>query len=235
MSKGKLYLIPTTMGDSSMNYCLPEQIKDFIELCDEFIVENERTARRFIKKIGANNDLDSLILHELNKHSDSFEIPSYLKNIENGTNIGIISESGCPAVADPGANIVAIAHDKNIQVVPLVGPSSIIMALMASGFNGQNFAFNGYLPKNSAEKSKKIRQLEKFAAQLNQTQLFIEAPFRNQKLLDDILNTCLPATKLCIATELTTNAEKIITKTVLDWKKNIPNINKKNTVFLIGA
>ena len=235
MSKGKLYLIPTTLGDSPANYCLPEQIKDLIELCGEFIVENERTARRFIKKIGANNDLDSLILHELNKHSDSSEIPSYLKNIENGTNIGIISESGCPAVADPGANVVAIAHDKNIQVIPLVGPSSIIMALMASGFSGQNFAFNGYLPKNSAEKSKKIRQLEKFAAQLNQTQLFIEAPFRNQKLLVDILNTCLPGTKLCIATEITTAAERITTKTVLDWKKNIPNINKRNTVFVIGA
>jgi len=235
MSKGKLYLIPTTLGDSPANYCLPEQIKDLIELCGEFIVENERTARRFIKKIGANNDLDSLILHELNKHSDSSEIPSYLKNIENGTNIGIISESGCPAVADPGANVVAIAHDKNIQVIPLVGPSSIIMALMASGFSGQNFAFNGYLPKNSAEKSKKIRQLEKFAAQLNQTQLFIEAPFRNQKLLVDILNTCLPGTKLCIATEITTAAERITTKTVLDWKKNIPNINKKNTVFVIGV
>jgi 16S rRNA (cytidine1402-2'-O)-methyltransferase len=235
MSKGKLYLIPTTLGDSPANYCLPEQIKDLIELCGEFIVENERTARRFIKKIGANNDLDSLILHELNKHTDSSEIPSYLKNIENGTNIGIISESGCPAIADPGANVVAIAHDKNIQVIPLVGPSSIIMALMASGFNGQNFAFNGYLPKNSAEKSKKIRQLEKFAAQLNQTQLFIEAPFRNQKLLVDILNTCLPGTKLCIATEITTAAERITTKTVLDWKKNIPNINKKNTVFVIGV
>jgi len=235
MSKGKLYLIPTTLGDSLTTYCLPEQIKDFVEICGEFIVENKRTARRFIKKIGANNDLDSLILHELNKHTNASEIPSYLKNLKNGINIGIISESGCPAVADPGANVVAIAHDKNIQVIPLVGPSSIIMALMASGFNGQNFAFNGYLPKNSAEKNKKIRQLEKVAAQLNQTQLFIEAPFRNQKLLDDILNTCLPATKLCIATELTTNAEKIITKTVLDWKKNIPNINKKNTVFLIGA
>ncbi|MBT6438355.1 MAG: SAM-dependent methyltransferase [Flavobacteriales bacterium] len=235
MNKGNLYLIPTTLGDSPTSYCLPEQIKDLIELCDEFIVENERSARRFIKKIGANNNLDSLILHELNKHTDTSEIPSYLKNIENGTNIGIISESGCPAVADPGANVVAIAHDKNIKVIPLVGPSSIIMALMASGFSGQNFAFNGYLPKNAAEKIKKIRQLEKFAVQLNQTQLFIEAPFRNQKLLLDLLNTCLPGTKLCIATEITTATEQITTKTVLDWKKNIPNINKRNTVFVIGA
>ena len=234
MSKGKLYLIPTTLGDSPVNYCLPEQIKYTIELCDAFIVENERTARRFIKKIGAHKNLDTLILHPLHKHTDSIDIPSYLKGCVDGENIGVISESGCPAVADPGAQVVAVAHEKNIQVVPLVGPSSIILALMASGFNGQNFAFNGYLPKETHQKTKKIRQLEKFATQMNQTQLFIEAPFRNQKLLQDVLDTCLPSTKLCIATEITTDAEKINTKTIAEWRKNMPNINKKNTVFAIG-
>lgn len=235
MKKGNLFLIPNTLGDTQTAYSLPRSILEAVEKCDEFIVENERSARRFIKKLGSSKNLDTLVLYSIGKHSSEQDYPSYLNNIHSGKNIGVISESGCPAIADPGAKIVQIAHEQNIRVIPLIGPSSILLALIASGFNGQNFAFNGYLPKEGNLKMKKIKLLEKQARQHNQTQIFIETPFRNQKLLDDLIKYCLPNTMLCIATDITLDTERIKTKSIHEWSKNIPNLNKKNTVFVIGS
>jgi len=232
-NKGTLYLIPATLGDTDINTSIPEFVKNIINEIDEFIVENERTARRYLKKLGIKKPLTDLVLHPLNKHTSPGEIATYLDPIERGINIGVISEAGCPAVADPGAEIVRLAHEKNIRVVPLVGPSSILLALMASGFNGQHFVFHGYLPKERGARIKKLRELEKDARQKNQTQIFMETPYRNQHLLEDIVKTCQNTTHLCIAVDITLPAEFIITQSIGVWKRKLPAINKKPTVFLI--
>jgi len=232
-NKGTLYLIPATLGDTDINTSIPEFVKDIINEIDEFIVENERTARRYLKKLGIKKPLNDLVLHPLNKHTSPGEIATYLDPIERGGNIGVISEAGCPAVADPGAEIVRLAHGKNIRVVPLVGPSSILLALMASGFNGQHFVFHGYLPKERGARIKKLRELEKDARQKNQTQIFMETPYRNQHLLEDIVKTCQNTTHLCIAVDITLPAEFIITQSIGVWKRKLPAINKRPTVFLI--
>lgn len=232
-AKGCLYLIPTTLGESQIDTVIPSHVKEIINTIDEYIVEDERSARRYLKKAGIIKDLAEIILHPLNKHTNTEEISSYLNNINNGKNIGIISEAGCPGVADPGAEMVKIAHQKNIRVVPLVGPSSILLALMASGFNGQNFTFNGYLPKEKGERIKKLKDLEKAIFQKNETQIFIETPFRNQNLLEDIVNICHPSTMLCIACDITLPSEFIQTKSVNEWKKKLPDINKRPAIFLI--
>jgi 16S rRNA (cytidine1402-2'-O)-methyltransferase len=231
--QGILYLIPTTLGDTAETAdVIPVKINTIINQIDEYIVENEKSARHYLKKIGIKKPLQEIILHPLNQHTASQEISGYLKSIAEGKNIGIISEAGCPGVADPGAEVVAIAHTRNIKVVPLVGPSSILLSLMASGFNGQSFTFHGYLPKERGERIKKLKELEK-AAQKQQTQLFIETPYRNMHLLEDMLSTCDGATKLCIACDITLPTEFIKTKRMTEWKKQLPDINKKPTIFLI--
>lgn len=233
--KGKLYLIPTTLGETSeIADVIPSKVNNIINLIDEFIVENEKSARRYLRKIGYNKPFDSTPLHLLNTNSDTTLYSSYLNSIETGKNIGILSEAGCPGIADPGAEIVKIAHKKNINVIPLVGPSSILLALMASGFNGQNFAFNGYLPKERTERIKKIKELEKLVQTKNQTQLFIETPYRNQHLFEDLISSCDGNTKLCIACDITLPTEFIYTKKIGEWKKEMPNINKRPALFVLG-
>jgi 16S rRNA (cytidine1402-2'-O)-methyltransferase len=234
MNKGVLYLIPTTLGDTAETAdVLPQKVNQLINTIDEYIVENEKSARHYLKKMGIRKPLQEIILHPLNQHTAATEIGTYLNAIAQGKNIGVISEAGCPGVADPGAEVVKLAHQKNITVVPLVGPSSILLSLMASGFNGQNFAFNGYLPKERADRIKKIKELETLVYKKNQTQLFIETPYRNTHLLEDILAFCDGKTKLCIACDITLPSEFIKTKTVADWKKSKPEINKRPTIFLL--
>lgn len=234
MNKGKLYLIPTTLGDTAETTdVIPLKVNELINKIDEYIVENEKSARHYLKKIGIKKPLQEIILHPLNQHTQVQEISSYLNSIQQGKDIGVISEAGCPGVADPGADVVKLAHEKNIDVIPLVGPSSILLSLMASGFNGQNFAFNGYLPKERGERIKKIKELEMLVYKRKQTQMFIETPYRNMHLLEDILNACENKTRLCIACDITLPTEFIKTKSVFDWKKQLPDINKKPTIFLI--
>ncbi|HET6228378.1 MAG TPA: SAM-dependent methyltransferase [Bacteroidia bacterium] len=231
--KGTLYLIPTTLGDTAETAdVIPVKVTTIINQIDEYIVENEKSARHYLKKAGIQKPLQEIILHPLNQHTPVHEISGYLKAISEGKNIGIISEAGCPGVADPGAEVVAIAHERNIKVVPLVGPSSILLSLMASGFNGQSFTFHGYLPKERPDRIKKLKELEK-AANKRQTQLFIETPYRNMHLLEDLLASCEGNTLLCIACDITLPSEFIKTKRVSEWKKQLPDINKKPTIFLM--
>jgi 16S rRNA (cytidine1402-2'-O)-methyltransferase len=226
-----LFLIPTTIGDSPISKVLPDYNKTVILYIKHFIVENIRTARRFLKKTEPGIDINSLTFFTLDKHTSKDSISGFLKPIEEGFPVGIISEAGCPAVADPGAEIVAIAHSKKIRVIPLVGPSSILLTLMASGFNGQNFSFLGYLPVESEQRIKTLISLEQRIYSENQTQLFIETPFRTNKVLDDILKTCKPATKLCIAADLTLSNEYIKTFSISEWKNRKPDLSKRFCVL----
>ncbi len=232
-SKGKLYLIPTTLGDNEPLEVLPMSVKKIIERTDHYIVENEKTARRFIKKISPRKSQPNLTIYLLDKFTDILEIQNYLDVCSEGINVGLLSEAGVPAVADPGASIVQLAHQKGIGVVPLVGPSSIIMAMMASGLNGQSFAFNGYLPIEKGERKKTIKQLEKLSFDKNQSQIFIETPYRNEKLLEDLKQTLSGQTKLCIAVDITLSTEYIKTMTVNDWKRQKVNLHKRPAIFII--
>lgn len=234
MEKGKLYLIPVTLGDSPIDQVIPAFINQIINKIDVYIVENIKTARRFLKKAGLIKAIDDLTFYELNKRTHESEYPTFLKEIDNGKNIGILSEAGCPGVADPGAEIVNIAHQKNIKVIPLIGPSSILLALMASGFNGQSFCFNGYLPKEQKDRIRKLKDLERIVKNKNQTQLFIETPYRNNHVFEDILKNCFESTKLCIAVDITLPTEQITTKTVADWKKTKIDLHKRPCLFLMG-
>lgn len=229
-----LYLIPVTLGDTPVEQVLPSHNHDIIIQIKYFIVENIRSARRFLKKVDKTIDIGLLTFYELNEHTDITTIAHYLDPLKNGKPMGVISEAGCPAVADPGADIVAIAQKKKYKVIPLVGPSSIIMAVMASGFNGQSFAFNGYLPVKPGERASKIRQLESRAYKEDQTQLFIEAPYRNDKMLQTILSSCRGDTHLCIAAGITCSEEFIKTQTIAEWKSSpTPPIQKVPAIFLI--
>lgn len=230
----KLYMIPTTLGDTTLERVLPSDLTSLISSISVFIVENIRTARRFLKKVNPAIVIDQLTFFELNQHTDKNDISRYLEPLMQGKDIGIISEAGCPGIADPGAEVVRIAHTKDIQVVPLVGPSSILLALMASGMSGQNFAFNGYLPIKNPEKSLQIKFLEKRMQTEGQTQVFIEAPYRNLQLLEELLKNCEPRTLLCIAADITLDTEFIKTKPVAYWKTNIPDIQKRPSIFMIG-
>lgn len=229
-----LYLIPITLGESELNTVIPENHREIIRSISHFIVENVRTARRFLKKVDKEIDIDSLHFYELNKHTNKNQLHAYLAPIKDKQPIGIMSEAGCPGVADPGADVVRIAHEQNIRVIPLVGPSSILLAMMASGMNGQNFAFNGYLPIQKGEKARQIKLLENRIYSENQSQLFIEAPYRNLQLLDDLLQNCKPQTKLCIACDLTLETEFIKTRSIGDWKKHKPDIQKRPAIFVLG-
>lgn len=230
-----LYLIPVTLGETEYQKVLPEYNKKILRGIKNFIVENRRSAIRFLKLADSSIDIDSLEFLELNEHSDLAKISNYLDPLlKKKLPMGIISEAGCPAVADPGAAVVEMAQKKNLKVVPLSGPSSMIMAVMASGLNGQSFAFNGYLPVKPNERAAKIRQLENRAWNEKQTQLFIEAPYRNLKMLESILNSCRNETLVCVAAGLTTEQEFIKTLSVAEWKKsNEPPINKVPAIFLI--
>ncbi|HLW08922.1 MAG TPA: SAM-dependent methyltransferase [Fermentimonas sp.] len=231
--KQTLYLIPVLMGESTVDKVIPAYNTGIVSGLKFFIVENIRTARRFLKKCDPEIDIDSLTFFELNKHTNKNDISGFLDPMKSGNSIGIMSEAGCPGVADPGADVVEIAQQKGYKVVPLVGPSSILMSLMASGFNGQSFAFHGYLPIDSNERAKKIKQLESRSYSEDQTQLFIETPYRNIKLAEDILQLCKAQTKLCIASNITNDDEYIVTKSIKEWKGKLPDINKKPTIFLI--
>ena len=234
-SQGKLFLIPTTLGDNEPLEVLPISIKRAIEDIDHYIVENEKSARHFIKRISPRKSQPDLYLETLNKYTEPESLPTFLQPCVEGHNVGILSEAGCPGIADPGAEVVKIAHEKGIQVVPLVGPSSIILALMASGLNGQNFAFNGYLPIDQAERKKAIKKLEKVSREQNQTQSFIETPYRNDKLLAELLKTLSSTTLLCIAADITLPTEFISTKTVSSWKKMSVDLHKRPTLFILQA
>lgn len=234
-SKGKLYMIPTTLGETEPLEVLPISIKRIIEEVDYYIVENEKSARRFIKKISPRKSQPNLHISLLNKFTDAAIIPTFLDPCLNGENVGILSEAGCPGIADPGADVVRIAHQKGIVIVPLVGPSSIIMALMASGLNGQNFAFNGYLPIETAERKKAIKKFEKISRENNQSQVFIETPYRNNNLLQEFVRTLSKNTLLCVATDITLVTEFIATKLVGDWIPDAVDLHKRPTIFIIQA
>lgn len=233
---GKLYLIPTTIGTLEWNGVIPEGVISLTRQLSHFVVEELRTARRYLSAIKIETPIDALWIETLNEHTRPESVEQLLNPLLQGYDVGLLSEAGTPAVADPGALLVSAAHRKGIKVIPLVGPNSILLTLMASGLNGQNFAFCGYLPVKSPERRKQLRLLEQHSRQTNQTQLFIEAPYRNRKLLEDILNTCNPLTRLTVATELTTANELVVTKTIGEWKRSkLPDINKRNTVFALLA
>lgn len=230
-----LYLIPVTLGDTEIEKVLPSYNHDIIVGIKHFIVENIRSARRFFKKVEKTIDIDTLTFYELNRHTDRKIIGEYLIPLKNGENVGIISEAGCPAIADPGADVVSIAQSKGYKVIPLVGPSSIILSVMASGFNGQSFAFNGYLPVEVPQRIKVLKKLENKVWNENQTQLFIETPYRNSKMIETIFSSLKPQTKVCIAAGITCQEEFIKTKTVEQWKKEkIPELAKIPCIFVIG-
>jgi len=231
---GKLYLIPTTLGETENPFdVLPETIKRSIELLDYYIVENEKTARKFIKSICPEKVQATLHLSALNKHTQDSEYKEMIQDCVEGKNVGLMSEAGCPGVADPGAVIVKLAHEKGIQVVPLVGPSSILLAIMASGMNGQSFAFNGYIPIDANEKKATLKNLEKISINKNQSQLFIETPYRNNKMLEDLLSALQPETYLCVATDITLPTEYIKTMRVVNWKKTKIDLHNRPTIFII--
>jgi 16S rRNA (cytidine1402-2'-O)-methyltransferase len=230
-----LYLIPTTLGDSPIEKVLPAEIMEVVRSLKYFVVENTRTARRHLKKMVPEIVIDDLDFKELNEHSQHIGLELLLEPIRQGFDVGILSEAGCPGVADPGADLVRIAHEQGIRVVPLVGPSSILLSLMASGMNGQNFAFIGYIPVKPAERAIAIRDIERNSARDHQTQIFIEAPYRNAKLLEDLLAICNIQTRLCIAVDLTLDSEFVVTKTIANWKKAVPDINKRPAIFLLQS
>ena len=231
--RASLFLIPVTLGDTEHRRVLPEYNRDVILSIRHFIVENVRTARRFLKKVEPGIVIDDLTFYELNKHTSPEQVAGYLAPLAKGESVGVISEAGCPAIADPGADVVAIAQRKDYPVVPLVGPSSILMSVMGSGFNGQSFAFHGYLPIEPGERAKKLKALEQRVYAESQTQLFIETPYRNHKMVEDILLNCRPQTKLCIAANITCEGEYIQTRTVKDWKGHVPDLSKIPCIFLL--
>ena len=228
-----LFLIPVTLGETDHRKVLPDYNREIIFQVRHFIVENVRTARRFLKKSDPAIVIGELQFYELNKHTSPEQVSDYLAPLAKGESIGLITEAGCPAIADPGADIVAIAQQKNYRIVPLVGPSSLLMALMASGFNGQSFAFHGYLPIDASSRMECIKRMESRIYSEHQTQLFIETPYRNNKLMEDLIRICKPATKLCVATNITCDDESIRTRSVKEWAGRMPDLNKKPTFFLL--
>ncbi len=231
-----LYLIPTPLGAPDTPCLLPHEQTQITGLTD-FVVEAEKTARAHLKHLGITTPIRELNLQTLNEHTDLKTLPELLKPLQEGRSMGILSEAGCPAVADPGANLVALAHRHDYEVRPLVGPSSLLLALMASGANGQNFAFKGYLPSEKSERIAALKSLEQRSRQQNETQLFIETPYRNDALLADALETLYPETRLCTATDLTLPTQEIISQTVAAWRKmkTLPNLKKRPTIFVLHA
>ncbi len=233
MKKGNLYLIPCTLGDTPPLEVLPLLVKKAIEEIDYYIVEHEKNARRFIKAISPRKSQPNLHFNHINKFTDEAEIPAMLNPCHEGFDVGVLSDAGCPGVADPGALAVAAAHRQGIKVIPLVGPSSILLALMASGFNGQNFAFNGYLPIDKKDRKQEIKRLERLSEELNQSQLFIETPYRNNQMLESILTSVTPSTQICVACDITLPTEYIKTMPASVWAKTKVDLNKRPTIFII--
>lgn len=233
MNHGKLYLIPVTLGEMQADDVLPHTVKRAIGFINHYIVENEKTARRAIKAIMPEKAQSSLHLSTLNKHTDVAAHNEMLKPCFEGINVGLMSEAGCPGIADPGAAIVKLAHEKGIQVVPLVGPSSLLLAMMASGMNGQSFTFHGYLPIDKGERKSALKMLEKLSSDKDQSQLFIETPYRNNKMLEDLVQTLQPNTHLCIAADITLPSEFIKTHRIADWKKMKVDLDKRPAIFII--
>jgi len=229
---GSIYLIPVTLGGDDFLKVIPEKVISLTKLLRFFIVEDIRSARRFLRLIDKGFPINDTVFFELNKHTAESEISNYLAPVLKGSDIGVMSEAGLPGIADPGARIISLAHQKNIKVIPLSGPSSIILALISSGFNGQNFSFNGYLPVKPAEKIAKIRELEKKSRE-GYTQIFMETPYRNQKMFESIIATCDNETMLCIASDITLPSEFIRTMKISEWKRNIPSLNDKLVVFVM--
>ena len=229
---GDLYLIPNTLGEDNFSFILPDKVKSIIESLDYFMVENEKTARAYIKRLLPNKNQKEIHIEIIDKQTDPMNLPNFLKPIENGKNGGIISEAGLPCIADPGAEIVSIAHRKGLKIIPLVGPSSILMALIASGFNGQRFSFHGYLPFDSKIRKRVFQAMNKEIIN-GVTQIFMETPYRNNKLVEELLRLMHPETKLCIACDITLENEYIRTKTIADWVGSLPNLHKRPTIFLI--
>ncbi len=233
---GSLYLIPVTLGDENIASVLPPDVVTFVQKLDIFIVESEKSARHFLSTIKTLKPVRELKLNLLNEHTDDKDVSALLKPLLAGQDIGLMSDAGCPGIADPGAKLVALAHQKNIKVIPFVGPSSILLSLMASGLNGQQFAFLGYLPVDKQARNVKLKEIEKRSLTHKETQIFIETPYRNQHMLEAILSTCQPHTKLCIACDISLNTEMIATKTIAIWKQSsLPDLHKRPTVFLLLA
>ena len=230
---GKLYLIPVSLGDSHPERVFPPENKRIIEGIEDFIVENEKSARRFIKQILPEKSQQSLKLKSLNKFTEASEIPGFLDAAKEGRNMGLLSEAGCPGVADPGAEIVKLAHRYDIQVVPLIGPSSILLAMMASGMNGQSFTFHGYLPIDKKERKHELKQLERISTEKDQAQIFIETPYRNMKFLEDLTQILHPTTRICVACDLSLASEFIKTATASEWKNIKPDLHKRPAIFII--
>ncbi|CAN5153966.1 SAM-dependent methyltransferase [soil metagenome] len=230
---GKLYLIPTTLGDSNPIEVLPYSIRKLIERIDHYIVENEKTARKSIKLVVPKKKQQSLHLSPLNKFTPGESLPGFLDPCKEGLDVGLLSEAGCPGIADPGAEIVKLAHKMGIRVVPLVGPSSILLAMMGSGMNGQSFTFHGYLPIDKKERKQEVKNLERISAERNQAQIFIETPYRNNNLLEDLVQSLHPSTNLCVACDLTLSTEYIMTKAAGEWARTKVDLNKRPTIFII--
>lgn len=233
MNPGILYLIPTPLGPVDITWVTPAAVRQRVADLGYFIVEHPKTARQFLKQMGCTLSLQEIRMQVLDEHTRPENLADLLTPLLAGNDTGLLSEAGCPAVADPGTELVRIAHQKNIRVVPLVGPSSILLALMASGLNGQRFMFHGYLPVEPDKRLMKISELEKESIVRNQTQIFIETPYRNQKLLEALVQACRASTSLCVASDITLASEHIATRTVKEWKHLLPDINKKPTIFLL--
>ena len=232
--KGNLYLIPTPLGESDPTNTFTNTLPEVLNRCAAFIVEKEKTARRCLIRMGIERPIGEVKLLTLNKHTAPEDTYHFLDAARRGEDVGLMSEAGSPGVADPGAAIVGMAHREGIRVVPLIGPSSLLLALMASGMNGQSFAFQGYLPRDQRERIQRIKQLDREVQVTSQTQLFIETPYRNRQMFEDLVKTCHPETKLCVACNLTQPDEYIKTREIADWHGKKPDLNKKPTVFLLG-
>jgi 16S rRNA (cytidine1402-2'-O)-methyltransferase len=234
MTNGKLFLIPTFLTDQSGADSMPSVNILIIADLNYFIVENIRSARRFLRSVGYMKDFNEVMFYELNEHTEPAEVASFIKPLLSGDNMGLISEAGTPCIADPGAEIVLLAHQNDIRIVPLTGPNSILLALMASGLNGQQFTFHGYLPIEKNDRNKLIRSIEKDSLTNARTQIFIETPYRNNQLFDALINNCNPGLKLCVACQINSDEEFIKTLTIKEWKKQVPDLHKKPAVFLIN-
>jgi len=234
LKAGTLYLIPVPLAENASAKSFTPYLVDTINSISEYIVENSKTARRFLKEAGLQIPQNELLIHDYGKHKRDGGLQEFFQGLLNGKDVGLMSEAGCPGIADPGADIVAYAHQKGIKVVPLVGPSSILLALMASGFNGQSFTFHGYLPIDKVQRANRLKELENLSSRYQQTQLFIETPFRNNQMLEEIIRSCQQQTKLCIACNLTAEDEMVVTKTIAEWKKQVPDLHKKPVIFLLS-
>jgi 16S rRNA (cytidine1402-2'-O)-methyltransferase len=232
MQKGTLYIIPVPLAEEVAHKTFTPYLVDTINQIDTYIVENSKTARRFLKEAGLKIPQKDLIVHDYGKHNRT-DLGQFFVELAAGKDVGLMSEAGCPGIADPGADIVAEAHKRGIKVVPLVGPSSILLALMASGFNGQSFAFWGYLPIDKEQRTKRIKDLDLSASRYKQTQIFIETPFRNNQLFEEVLKSCKPNTQVCVASNLTAEDEFIKTQSVYNWRKEEIDLHKKPTIFLL--